>query len=77
MSKEVFDLYAEKLEKGKPQLHHPSRQTILEWPRRFASDAMYTRTLANCDAEELARVIAQVLLKAQARETNANGLASG
>ena len=41
----------------------------LDWPRRFPSPATYTRALANCDAEEVARVVAQVLLKARAQET--------
>ena len=40
----------------------------LGWPRRFPSNATYTRALANCDAEELARTIAGVLLKARAEE---------
>jgi predicted transposase YbfD/YdcC len=38
----------------------------LNWPRRFPSNATYTRALASCDAEELAQVIAQVILKARA-----------
>ncbi|HET8911999.1 MAG TPA: ISAs1 family transposase [Ktedonobacteraceae bacterium] len=38
----------------------------LDWPRRFPSNATYTRTLASCDAEALASVIAQVMLKARA-----------
>jgi predicted transposase YbfD/YdcC len=35
-----------------------------QWPRRFPSQATYTRALAACDAEELAHVIAGVILKA-------------
>jgi len=38
----------------------------LNWPRRFPSNATYTRALACCDAEELAQVSAQVVLKARA-----------
>jgi predicted transposase YbfD/YdcC len=38
----------------------------LDWPRRFPSNATYTRALSGCDAEELAQVIAQVVLKARA-----------
>lgn len=39
----------------------------LDWLRRFPSPATYTRALANCDAEELAHVVAQMLLKARAK----------
>lgn len=40
----------------------------LNWPRRFPSPATYTRALAGCDAEALAHVVAQVLLKARVQE---------
>lgn len=40
----------------------------LDWPRRFPSRATYTRALSNCDAEELARVVAAVVRKARAEE---------
>jgi predicted transposase YbfD/YdcC len=40
----------------------------LNWPRRLPSNATYTRALAVCDAEELVRMVAQVLLKARASE---------
>jgi predicted transposase YbfD/YdcC len=43
----------------------------LGWPRRFPSNATYTRALAGCDAEELARVMAQSVLKARAVEKSA------
>lgn len=43
-------------------------RTQLDWPKRFPSNATYTRALAGCDAEELARVMAQVLLKARASQ---------
>lgn len=48
----------------------------LNWPRRFPSNATYTRALAHCDAEALARVVAHVLLKARANEQQANEVAS-
>ncbi|GHO90410.1 hypothetical protein KSF_004580 [Reticulibacter mediterranei] len=42
----------------------------LDWPRKFLSNATYTRALAGCDAEALAHVIAGVILKARATEQN-------
>jgi predicted transposase YbfD/YdcC len=40
----------------------------LSWPKRFPCNATYTNVLAGCDSDEIARVIAQVILKAQAVE---------
>jgi predicted transposase YbfD/YdcC len=40
----------------------------LNWPRRFPSNATYTRALAACDAEALAQVLAHVILKARAEQ---------
>jgi hypothetical protein len=40
----------------------------LDWPRRFPSTATYTRALAGCDAEALARLLAQAILKAHTQE---------
>lgn len=38
----------------------------LDWPKRFPVQSTYSEALAHCDAEQIARVIAQVLLKARA-----------
>ncbi len=40
----------------------------MDWPRRFPSNATVTRALASCDAEQLAQVVAAVLLKARAEQ---------
>ena len=40
----------------------------LGWPRRFPSNATVTRALAQCDAEQLAQMVAGVLLKARTEE---------
>lgn len=40
----------------------------LNWPKRFPTNATYTTILAGCDGNEIATVIAQVLIKAQAVE---------
>ncbi len=40
----------------------------LDWPRRFPRNAIATRALASCDAEQLVQVIAAVFLKARAEE---------
>jgi len=40
----------------------------LDWPRRFPSLATYIRALAQCDAEELAQVIAQALIRARTQQ---------
>jgi predicted transposase YbfD/YdcC len=40
----------------------------LDWPKRFPTNATYTAVLAGCDSDEIARVIAQVLIKARAVE---------
>lgn len=40
----------------------------LHWPKRFPTDSTYSEALARCDAEQLVRVIAAVLLKARAVE---------
>lgn len=44
-------------------------QRALGWPRRFPSQATYTRALAACDGEELAYVLGQALLKAHKSHT--------
>ena len=38
----------------------------LDWPRRFPVNSTYSEALARCDAEQIASVVAQVILKAQA-----------
>jgi predicted transposase YbfD/YdcC len=48
------------------QLRESDLGKQLDWPRRFPSQATYTRALAACDAEKLAHVIAEVILKARA-----------
>jgi predicted transposase YbfD/YdcC len=40
----------------------------LNWPKRFPTNATYTNILAGCDGNEIAMVIAQVIIKAQAVE---------
>lgn len=40
----------------------------LNWPKRFPTNSTYSEALARCDAEQLVRVIAAVLLKARAVE---------
>ena len=40
----------------------------LDWPKRFPCQATYTATLARCDGQEIASVMAQVLLKARSVE---------
>ena len=40
----------------------------LNWPKRFPTNATYTKILAGCDGNEIATVIAQVIIKAQAVE---------
>ncbi|GAC1436505.1 MAG: ISAs1 family transposase [Ktedonobacteraceae bacterium] len=39
---------------------------LLNWPKRFPVNKTYTDALANCDHHEVARTIAQVLVKARA-----------
>ena len=41
---------------------------LLNWPKRFPVNKTYTDALAKCDHQEVARTIAQVLVKARARE---------
>lgn len=41
---------------------------LLNWPKRFPVQKTYTDALAKCDHHEVARTIAQVLVKAQAQE---------
>src|SRR5579863_9497541 len=41
---------------------------LLNWPKRFPVQKTYTDALAKWDHQELARTIAQVLVKARARE---------
>jgi predicted transposase YbfD/YdcC len=41
---------------------------LLNWPKRFPVQKTYTDALAKCDHQEVARIIAQVLLKARAVE---------
>ncbi|MFL5664448.1 MAG: ISAs1 family transposase [Ktedonobacteraceae bacterium] len=40
----------------------------LNWPKRFPTNSTYSEALARCDAQEIATVIANVLLKARAVE---------
>src|SRR5579864_8135007 len=40
----------------------------LNWPKRFPTNSTYSEALARCDAEQIVRVIAAVLLKARAVE---------
>ena len=39
-----------------------------DWPKRFPVHSTYSEALARCDAEQIATVVAQVILKAQAVE---------
>jgi predicted transposase YbfD/YdcC len=41
---------------------------LLNWPKRFPVQKTYTDALAKCDHQEVARTIAQVLVKARAQE---------
>jgi predicted transposase YbfD/YdcC len=41
---------------------------LLRWPKRFPSNATYSRALACCDGQEVAQTIAHVILKARAAE---------
>lgn len=41
---------------------------LLNWPKRFPVNKTYTDALAKCDHQEVARTIAQVLVKARAVE---------
>lgn len=41
---------------------------LLNWPKRFPVQKTYTDALAKCDHHEVARAIAQVLVKARAQE---------
>jgi predicted transposase YbfD/YdcC len=41
---------------------------LLNWPKRFPVHKTYTDALAKCDHQEVARTIAQVLVKARAQE---------
>ncbi len=43
----------------------------LNWPKRFPTTATYTNILAGCDGNEIATVIAQVIIKAQSVERRA------
>jgi len=40
----------------------------LNWPKRFPVNSTYSEALAQCDGQELAKEIAQVILKARAEE---------
>ncbi len=40
----------------------------LNWPKGFPVNSMYSNALAHCDGQELAQVIAQVIVKARAVE---------
>ncbi len=42
----------------------------LTWPKRFPTNATYTNILAGCDGNEIATVIAQVIIKARAVESD-------
>jgi predicted transposase YbfD/YdcC len=41
---------------------------LLNWPKRFPTNSTYTDALAKCDHHEVAKVVAQVLVKARAVE---------
>jgi predicted transposase YbfD/YdcC len=41
---------------------------LLNWPKEFPSHWAYTNALAHCDDQEVVQAIAQVILKARARE---------
>lgn len=41
---------------------------LLNWPKDFPVNATYSHALAHCDGKEVAKVIAQVILKARAVE---------
>jgi hypothetical protein len=45
-----------------------SLKQLLNWPRSFPVNSTYSNALAHCDGQEVAKVIAQVILKARARE---------
>jgi len=40
----------------------------LDWPKRFPTNSTYSEALARCNAEQIATVLAQVILKARAVE---------
>ncbi len=40
----------------------------LNWPKRFPTNSTYSEALSRCDGQEVAKIIAQVILKARARE---------
>src|SRR5438270_2019168 len=40
----------------------------LNWPKRFPTNSTYSEALARCDAQQIATVVANVLLKARAVE---------
>src|SRR5436305_8690435 len=39
-----------------------------DWPKRFPVNSTYSHALAQCDGQEIAKAIAQVIFKARARE---------
>lgn len=43
-------------------------RTLLQWPKAFPSNWAYTNALCHCDDQEIGKAIAQVILKARARE---------
>jgi predicted transposase YbfD/YdcC len=43
---------------------------LLSWPRGFPTNSTYTDALSQCNAQEIVQAIAQVILKARAREEN-------
>lgn len=47
-------------------------RTQLDWPKRFPVHSTYSEALAHCDAEQIATIVAQVLLKARAVEQCGN-----
>lgn len=44
----------------------PWLRQVLDWPRNFPVNATYSFAIANCDGQEVAQAIAQVILKARA-----------
>jgi predicted transposase YbfD/YdcC len=49
---------------------------LLNWPKSFPSHRTYTDALSQCDGQEIARAIAQVILKARALRQNTDEINS-
>jgi predicted transposase YbfD/YdcC len=45
---------------------------MLNWPKSFPSHKTYTQALSHCDGQEIARAIAQVIIKSRAVEHSGN-----